>query len=103
MQTLSFWRGGEKWRTQLAVQPDLACRPRQSLGLSVITNAGSTTKKSVESLRLLGVVVRRYFEKLALGYNGSRVNGEKWAGSALIRRNSRVIRALFAAAENDFT
>jgi hypothetical protein len=54
-------------------------------------------------MRLLGVAVRRYLGKLALAYNGGRVNGEKWAGSVSIRRIYRVIRALFAAAKNDFT
>jgi hypothetical protein len=36
----------------------LARRPRQSLGLSVITNEGSTTKKLVAAKRLLGAIVR---------------------------------------------
>ena len=41
-----------------AMQPNLARRSRQSLGLSVITNEGSTTKKLVEAMRLLGPIVR---------------------------------------------
>ncbi len=59
-------------------------------------------KKPVESMRLLGEVVRRYFGKFAIDYNGGRVKGEKWAGSESIRRKLRVIRAMFAAVKNDF-
>ena len=62
--------GGEKGCTQRVDAARFNSRPRQSLGLSVITIEGSTTKKCVAPRRLWRRTVRRYFAEVALPYNG---------------------------------
>ncbi len=50
---------------------------RQSLGLSVITIEGSTTKKSIALMRLLKPIAPRIFYGGVRNYNGERNVGEK--------------------------
>src|SRR6476469_3873862 len=70
MRLRAEWRGHRILRVQpqaksgasiLARQPRLACRLRQSLGLSVITIEESTTKKSIALKRLLGSIALAIF------------------------------------------
>jgi hypothetical protein len=56
---------------------------RRSYGLSVITNEGSTTKKLIAEMRLLGQIVPAIFGRFMRDYNGVRHGIEKTAETAL--------------------
>ena len=64
---------GEKWRVHFPDAAEFGLSARQSLGLSVITIEGSTTKKLIEVKRLLEPVAPPLFWRGVHGYNDERV------------------------------
>jgi hypothetical protein len=65
--------GGEKRRATCHDAAGFACRSRQSLGLSVITIEGSTTKKLIEPMRLFDRPRPAIYRTAARHYNDTRL------------------------------